>query len=332
MRVFVAGGTGVVGRRVVPLLLSQGHEVTVLVRSPEKAEAVRRAGARAAEVSLFDPAGLARSVRGHEAVVNLATSIPPFSRAALSRAWKLNDRIRAEGSRNLADAAAAAGVERFVQESVAYLYADAGSEWIFEDHLVRPSVITASAGEAENQARRLVEYGCATVVLRFGAFYGPDSSHTITALRMARLGAGTTPGNRDAYLSSVSTDDAAAAVMSALEAPSGIYNVVDDEPVTRAVFDLTLARAMGRERLRPMPGPIVRMLGDKLDHVKRSQRVSNRSLREKTAWVPRYRSVREGLPAVAAALGHQAVPASRVGQDRNVTGADAGLAKPEDRE
>ncbi|MBT2515014.1 NAD(P)-dependent oxidoreductase [Arthrobacter sp. ISL-30] len=174
MRVFVAGGTGVVGRRVVPLLLRQGHEVTVLVRSAEKAEAVSQAGARAVEVNLFHPAGLARSIPGHEAVVNLATSIPPFSRAVLSRAWKLNDRIRAEGSRNLADAAAAAGVERFIQESVAYLYADAGSEWIFEDHLVRPSVITASAGEAENQARRLVEYGCATVVLRFGAFYGPD--------------------------------------------------------------------------------------------------------------------------------------------------------------
>jgi nucleoside-diphosphate-sugar epimerase len=250
----------------------------------------------------------------------------------LSRAWKLNDRIRTEGSRNLADAAAGAGVERFVQESVAFLYANAGSEWIFEDHLVRPNVITASAAEAENQAQRLAESGCATVVLRFGAFYGPDSSHTITALRMARLGVGTTPGNRDAYLSSISTDDAAAAVMSALEAPSGTYNVVDDEPVTRAMFDLTLARAVGRERLRAMPGLIVRMLGDKLDHVKRSQRVSNRALREKTPWAPQYRSVREGLPAVAAALRHQGVADGRVSQDRNVTGADAGLVKPEDRE
>lgn len=302
MRIFLAGGTGVVGRRAVPGLLSEGHDVTVLVRSPEKAAAVRRAGARPASVSLFDPTELAGAVAGHDAVVNLATSIPPFSRAARSSAWRLNDRIRTEGSANLVAAAAATEAGRYVQESVAFLYADAGAGWIFEDHALRPSSITASAAVAENQAGRLRENGTAVIVLRFGAFYGPDSSHTIAALRMARLGFGTTPGPRGAYLSSVSTDDAAAAVVAAIAAPSGTYNVVDDEPVTREQFDAILAGAVGRERLRPMPGVAVRMLGEKLDHVTRSQRVSNQALRKNTTWAPRYRSVRDGLPAAAATI------------------------------
>jgi nucleoside-diphosphate-sugar epimerase len=308
VRIFLAGGSGVVGRRALPQLVADGHEATVLVRSPEKAADLHRAGARTTSVSLFDPAALTAAVAGHDVVVNLATSIPPFSRAARSSAWKANDQIRTEGSANLVAAASEAGAGRYVQESVAFLYADAGTEWIFEDHPVRPSPITASAAVAESHARRLLADGAAVVVLRFGAFYGPDSSHTIAALRMARLGLGTTPGHRDAYLSSVSTDDAAAAVVAAITAPPGTYNVVDDDPVTRQELDDVLARAVGRKRLRPMPQVAVRMLGAKLDHVTRSQRVGNRALRENTAWEPRHPSVRVGLPAVATAVRNRRAP------------------------
>lgn len=305
MRVFIAGGTGVMGRRVVPALLGQGHEVTVLVRSAGKAADVRNMGARPVLVSLFDPARLMGAVDGHDVVINLATSIPPFSKAAGSRAWNLNDRIRAEGSKNLVDAAIAAKAGRYVQESVAFLYDDSGSGWIHEDHPVRPNSITASAVEAETQARRLLDHGAAVAILRFGAFYGPDSGHTIATMRLARLGIGTTPGARGAYLSSVATDDAAAAVaVAAATAPSGTYNVVDDEPVTREELDRVLARAVGRRRLRPITDLVVRLTGDKLDHVTRSQRVANQALRTATTWTPRYRSVREGLPAVVAAAGH----------------------------
>ena len=300
MRVFIAGGTGVLGRRLVPALVADGHDVTVLARSPEKAAAVRGAGGAPAEVSLFDPVALKAAVAGHEVVVNVATSIPPFSRAARASAWRMNDRIRTEGSKNLVEAAIAGDVARYVQESVTFLYADGGAEWIHEDDPIRPNSITASAVEAENQARRVTEHGRTAVVLRFGSFYGPDSTHTLTVLRLARLGLAITPGRRDGYLSSVSTDDAAATVVAAATvAPGGTYNVVDDEPVTRDEFDRVLARAVGRRRLRPMPELMLRGMGDKLDHVSRSQRVSNQAIRVATNRRPRYPSVREGIPVVA---------------------------------
>ena len=300
MRVFIAGGTGVLGRRIVPALVAEGHDVTVLARSPEKAAAVRVAGGGPVEVSLFDPAALKAAVSGHEVVVNAATSIPPFSRAARTSAWRMNDRIRTEGSKNLVEAAIASDVARYVQESVAFLYVDGGPEWIHEDQAIRPNSITASAVEAENQARRMAEHGRTAIVLRFGTFYGPDSAHTLTALRLARFGLGLTPGPRDGYVSSVSTDDAAAAVVAAATvAPAATYNVADDEPVTRDEFDRVLAHAADRRRLRPIPKGMVRAMGEKLDHVSRSQRVSNQAFRAATNWRPRYPSVREGIALVA---------------------------------
>ncbi len=302
MRIFVAGGTGVAGRRAVPALVAQGHEVTVVARGPEKADAVRSWGAAPVEVDLFDPEAVAAAVAGHDVVVNLATSIPPFSKAARTKAWATNDRLRREASRNLVDAALATGVGRYVQESVAFLYADGGDDWITEDHAVAPNSITASALEAEGEARRFEAGGGTTVVLRFGSFYGPDSSHTADVLRFARWGLGTTPGPRSAYLSSISTDDAATAVVvAATTAPGGIYNVVDDEPLTREAFDQVLAAAMGRKRLHPMPNLTARLLGDKLDHVVRSHRVSNQALRAASGRAPRYPSVREGIRAVVSA-------------------------------
>ena len=304
MRIFIAGGTGVVGRRAVPALLQQGHEVSVVARSSEAAALLRALGATPVELGgLFDPEALRAAVAGQEVVVNLATNIPPFSKAARKGAWKMNDRIRREGSANLVDAALAAGASRYVQESVTFLYTDAGSDWIAEDHPVEANSITESSLDAEAQARRFEASGATAVILRFGSFYGPDSGHTADVVKFARRGFGATPGPRHAYLSSISTDDAAAAVVAAAtETPTGTYNVADDDPVTRDEFDTVLARAVGREKLRPFPNVVVRLVGDKLDHVVRSQRVSNKALRTATSWQPRYPSVRQGIPAVVAAM------------------------------
>lgn len=301
MKIFLAGGTGVVGRRVVPLLVGDGHEVTVVARSPEKAAQVQSWGASPVEVDLFDPAAVKDAVAGHDVVVNLATSIPPFSKAARAKAWATNDRLRREASKHLVDVALAAGAGRYVQESVTFLYADGGDGWITEEHPVAPTSITASALDAEAEARRFGSSGRTAVVLRFGSFYGPDSGHTADILRFARRGLGTTPGPRQAYLSSISTDDAAAAVVAAAtRGPGGTYNVVDDEPVTRAQFDQVLAGAVSRKRLRPVPNVAARLMGDKLDHVVRSHRISNLAFREATGWRPEHPSVRRGIPALVA--------------------------------
>jgi len=82
-RVFVSGATGVIGSRVVPQLIAAGHRVTAVARSPEKRAALERAGASAINVDLFDPIAVRRAVAGHDVVINLATHIPPSSRAFL---------------------------------------------------------------------------------------------------------------------------------------------------------------------------------------------------------------------------------------------------------
>jgi nucleoside-diphosphate-sugar epimerase len=308
VRIFVAGGTGVVGRRAIPGLVAKGHELTAVVRSLAKADLVSSLGAIPKEVSLFDVESLQKGVIGHDVVVNLATSIPPFSKASRSTAWRMNDRIRREGSKNLVDAALDAKVERYVQESVSFLYLSCGSDWIDETTEIAATSITASSVDAENQARRFTSAGGNGVILRFSSFYGPDSEHIAAMVRLARRGFGTTPGPREAYVSWVTTDDAAASVVAAVtEAPAGTYNVVDDDPVTRQEFDEILAAAVGRKTLRAMPGLLVRLMGDKLEHVVRSHRVSNRALRSATSW-RRLHSVRDGIPAVLAQMAQRRPP------------------------
>src|SRR5438094_5191554 len=139
MRVFVAGATGVVGRRAVNLAVGAGHEVTGVARNPEKAQLLQELGATPIDVDLFDAESVRRAVDGHEVVINLATRIPPLTRAALPWAWKETDRIRSLASRNLVDGALAAGAGRYVQESFAPIYPDCGSAWIDESVPVEPA-------------------------------------------------------------------------------------------------------------------------------------------------------------------------------------------------
>ncbi|MGH2690389.1 MAG: NAD-dependent epimerase/dehydratase family protein, partial [Actinomycetota bacterium] len=282
MRIFVSGGTGVIGWRVVRDLVAGGHEVTALARSDDKARLVEGLGARAVRAGLSDPEGLRGAVAGHDAVVNLATSIPPVSRMLSAGAWAANDRIRSEGSRNLVDAALAAGVPRFVQESVTFLYADGGDDWIDEDAPVDAGAILRSSLDAEANAARFTAAGGTGIVLRFGAFYGPDSRHTGLLLFSAKLGLDLLPGGDDDYVSMIDTDDAAAAVVAALGARAGTYNVVDDTPLRRADYDRVLAAAVGARAVR-RPAVLVRATGRGIPYLARSHRVSNRRLRAETA-------------------------------------------------
>ena len=215
-------------------------------------------------------------------------------------AWRNNDRIRTEGSRNLVEAALAGGASRYVQESVTFLYADGGSEWLDEGSPTQPNPVTASALDAEAAAGEFTASGGAGVVLRFGAFYGSDSEHTLLQLKMARAGFSALPGKPQDYVSSISTDDAAAAVLAALEVPAGIYNVVDDQPLTHEEYDRSLAEALGVRRLRRLWLPT-----GSLEHIARSHRVSNGRLRRVSAWEPRYPSVADAWSDLVAATAHR---------------------------
>ncbi len=154
MKVFVTGATGVLGRAAVSALLHDGHAVTGLARSEAKAAELAEAGADAVQVSLFDQAGLTEAFRGFDAVANLATHMPVGVAGIRPGAWKVNDRVRVEGSKIVVQAAHDAGVRRLVQESVSFLYADAGDEWITEDSTlsVTRSLDPAAVAEANAMA------------------------------------------------------------------------------------------------------------------------------------------------------------------------------------
>jgi nucleoside-diphosphate-sugar epimerase len=302
MKVFVTGATGVAGRSAIPKLLAAGHQVSATTRSTEKGDLVRSWGATAVEVDLFDPAAVVVAVKGHDAVCNLATHIPHLSKASRSSAWKENDRIRQEVSRNLVDAALAADVSRFVQESIAFIYPDCGDAWIGESTVPVPTGGTRTALDAEANLDRFTAAGRGGVVLRFAQFYGPNASHTLDAIRMAsRFGMAPTVGDPHGYTSSIHADDVGSAVLAALSAPAGLYNVGDDEPVRRTELHVAVAKALGRKRLHQLGIFLAKVGGDATAAVARSQRVSNQKFKTTTGWAPTVPSAIVGWPPIVAA-------------------------------
>ena len=302
MHIFVTGATGVVGRRAVPLLISAGHEVVAAGRNAARMVALERAGATVLTLDLFDRAAVRRAVAGHDVVVNLATHMPPTAfRMMLPGAFRENDHIRREGSAILADAAVTAGVSRFIQESFAPVYADGGARWLDETAPVRPARYNRTVLDAERSAERFVQSGATGIVLSFAGFYGPDSRFLHEMVKMVRRGLAPLPGAANAYVSSIAHDDAASAVVTALAVPSGIYNVCDDEPLTRREFADAFADAFGIARPKLMPSWAASLMGSLGELMSRSERMSNAKLRA-TGWAPRYPSAREGLRAVARAM------------------------------
>src|SRR3990170_3208142 len=178
MRIFITGATGVVGRRVIPSLLVAGHYVTAVVRSAEKRRRLGDLGVNPIDVDLFDGPMVRRAVTGHETVINLATRIPKSLRAFLPGVWRENSRIRRVASANLAAAAVAAGVQRFIQESFALIYRDGGDKWLDERAPVKTARYNAAVLNAEAAAARVAQGGEIGIVLRFGLFYGADSGYT----------------------------------------------------------------------------------------------------------------------------------------------------------
>jgi nucleoside-diphosphate-sugar epimerase len=292
MKFFITGATGVVGRRTVAQLVATGAEVTGVARTEQKARDLREAGAAPLQVNLFDREALLPAVAGHDVVVNLATAIPTGERAVQLSAWEENDRIRRQGSRSLVDAALEADADRYVQESITFLYADGGDALLDESAPADPTRVTEAALVGEAEAARFAEHGGVGVALRFGGFYGFDSVHTEEAIRAAEGGVLALPGPAGAYWSSVTTDDAASAVVAALGAPSGVFNVVDDRPLTRAEHAEALAAALGTRPL-DLPPTDLELPAD-LAMMLRSQRVSSARFQEVTGWKPRLPSAWEG--------------------------------------
>jgi nucleoside-diphosphate-sugar epimerase len=298
MHVFVSGATGVIGRRVVPLLKENGHTVTVATRRPPDTD-VRRMAINCVQADLYDLSGLKRLVAGHDAIINLATSMPsPAWKMAFRAAWRANDRLRTQGVANLVEAALARGVRCFVQESFAFAYPDQGDRWIGEELGLVPSAYNRTLLDCERALAGFTAAGGRGVVLRFGAFYGPDASQLCDMIDWLKRGIAILPGRPEAYFSSVSHDDAAAAVVAALLAEAGVYNVADDQPLPRRLYCSSLAQALGLRAPRFLPPWTRPLFGSVGEAMARSVRLSNRKLKQATEWRPRHPSVVEAWAEV----------------------------------
>ena len=179
MRVFVAGASGAIGRRLMPLLIAGGHQVTGTTRSAEAARKLEAAGLRPAIVDVYDAAALQRATIAArpQAVIHQLTDLPQiFDEKELPAAYPRNARIRVEGTRNLIAAATAAGAQRFIVQSIAFAYAP-GREPHVEDDLLNladgPRVETVRG--AADMERQVLTSGMEGVVLRYGFFYGPGT-------------------------------------------------------------------------------------------------------------------------------------------------------------
>ena len=294
MKVFVAGATGVVGRRLVPLLVESGAEVTGVARSDAKAAQLEKQGAAPVRVDLFDPAAVDSAVAGHDAVINMATHIPSGMKILKPGAFDENARIRTEASQNLALAAINTRARTFIQESFAPVYPDRGDEWIDESVPIDPTSYVRSVVDAESAAEEFTKSGGRGIVLRFSMFYGPDSSHTMDMVSSVKRGLSPAFGAADAFMSSIWIDDVARAVCAALSVPAGTYNVTDDVPIRKQEAFNLLAEELGVKSPRMLPRWVSRMMGSVSETLGRSQRISNAKFRQASNWMPTIPSLREG--------------------------------------
>ena len=188
MKVFITGATGVLGKTVSRLLIDAGHDVRGLARNAGSESRIRGLGIEPVPASLFDPPSLRRAMQGCDAVLHLATRIPPPNQARRREAWSENDRIRIEGTWNLVDVALESAVSTFIYPSVVLVYPDRGAHWIDAATPPQSSSILRSTLTAEAEVERFTRTGRRGIVLRMGGFYGPTAGSTREILRMARRG------------------------------------------------------------------------------------------------------------------------------------------------
>jgi nucleoside-diphosphate-sugar epimerase len=278
----VSGGTGVIGRAAVRSLLTGGYDVDVLSRSAANAELIEHMGARPLPGDLFDPATLEAAYAGADAVVNLATHVPVGYSAAWPGAWRANDALRTTAVANVVESARVAGVRRVVQESVSFVYADHGDGWITEQD---PIEITRSTEPAAVGESHVLDFGSSSragVVLRFGQIVGDDDL-TRFLLKAAANHRPVGMGRPDQWSHVVHTDDLGSAVVAALHAPSGVYNV-GAEPVLRRDLVDGYAKAAGADS-GSFLGPVLRRLaGPRIEPLTRSLRVSSERFSAQTGW------------------------------------------------
>jgi nucleoside-diphosphate-sugar epimerase len=271
MRIFLAGGTGVIGRRLIPRLVAAGHDVVATTRHVENVASLASLGARGVVVDVYDAEHLDVVVddAAPDLVVHELTDLSVFDADA-------NARVRRQGTAHLVSAALKAGVSRIVVQSIAWAYQDGPGRAVEDDPVEHGSAVETM----EELARRMPS----ATVLRYGWWYGPGTWYATGGRIASAVTAGLLPAT-PAINSLVHIDDAVAATVQAIDWPEGAYNIVDDEPAPATEWLPVYAAAIGA------PAPAFAELPD---GAPRGRGASNAKAKA-AGWVPTYPTWRLGF-------------------------------------
>jgi nucleoside-diphosphate-sugar epimerase len=305
MRVFVAGGTGVVGRRLVPQLVARGHQVTATTTDPGKLGSLELLGADAVVMDGLDAASVSRVVEDArpDVIVNQMTAINPAHAGKpdmkhFDRWFATTNRLRTEGTDLLLAAAEAGGVKEFFAQSYANWNGSREGGWIkTEDDPLDPMKGTAAqTGMAAILYLEESVLKAGGTVLRYGGLYGPgatdDQVELVRKRQFPLVGGGT------GYSSWLHLDDAAGATVLAVEqGAKGVFNIVDDEPAPAKEWLPHLAACTGARPPLRVPRWLARLLAGEVAVIMMTEgrAFSNARARRELGWEPRYTSWRQGF-------------------------------------
>jgi nucleoside-diphosphate-sugar epimerase len=309
LRVFLAGGTGAVGRQLTPRLVAAGHTVMAISRRAERAERLRAAGAQAVVCDVFDGPRLIDVVRraSPDVIIHQLTDLPgSMNPRQLEAIYARNNRVRREGTANLITAAREAGVRRMIVQSMATWYRPEGgaikteSDPLWTD---APEPLGAAVRTVHEMEQAVLDRIPVAVVLRYGAFYGAGTWYARDGEMAERVRKRGLPivGDGAGITSFVLIEDAASAVLPALEAAaSGVFNIVDDEPAAASEWLPVYARALGAPPPRRVPVFLARLvLGKALTAWVTTMRgASNRAASATLGWRPDHPTWRKEMAGV----------------------------------
>ena len=314
MRVFVAGASGVLGRRIVRQLVARGHAVVGLARSETAEATVRSLGGEPQRADLFDVEAVSKAAQRCEIIIRAATAIPTKLRTG-PRDWAMNDRIRRDGTRSLVAATARVGARAFLQESVVWAVGTLDGRPFDEDAPPTDDPVLASALDGERIAHEAGSSdGFDTMALRCGGFYSSDGWHTRLLAESLAQGRPVLVGRESVLWSLIHAEDAASAFVTAAEAPkTGVWHIVDDRPVRMTEYLGELAKRLDARPPRRMPRWLARMVlgryGARI--LSSSFSTSNARFRRDFGWRPSYPTYAEGLEEVVASWQEEGFPDRR---------------------
>lgn len=318
MRILVAGASGVLGGRLIPLLTGAGHEVVGLVRptSPRGGALSAQMGVDTVPADLLDPPAVFRAVWAvrPDAVIHLATAIPSrVDPRRLAKQFTFTNRLRTEGTRNLLLAAREAGAAKLITESVAYAYEPSDGGLADEDApwwTAPPRQFAPVLAALQELERLTAEFG--GVALRLGHLYGPGTSYAPDGSFIEQLEAGKLRivGGGTATFSFTHVDDVASAVAAALDRDvSGALNIVDDDPIPLRDWLPHVARLLGAPEPQRVPSAVARLTlgGWGVAFMNSLRGADNSRARLRLDWRPRYMSWCDGFAAELRAATRTAV-------------------------